>query len=698
MKNNKKIILIGLIVVFALLGPNIVRYLSGTSSNNDYVRITDVEYKAEVVDEENSQGKVLIVERLTFDVHAASEDNLFWELWRDLPEQYVDGVKVSYKVNSVKQIFEDGSELVYEESPRLYWDDWDYVKSNTTYGPGKWYHSEGPYSEYWRQYECVLFYVDGLYRENVVFEIEYEMINANLRYNDSSELYLSMYSGDSAKYLKSFKGQILIPSEKMPETGNYDAHTFGTNSNNFPFTESNSINPGYHTFLIDLTEEQLKFKSYNEYIEFTLVSFGEDKHSFSQFASVNDYYYYDVLDEIRQEQIKYDALPGKWNVIKLVTLGISLIATFLIIKNTLNLNKRIKKKYNFYEPTMEMDYFRDIPSELDPNFSSELVFCKSKSTSSIDDGYSAIMLSLASKGYIELEQINASKDWNQNNVKIVVKDRSRLQPRENVDPTLNDGRIQTDETISNLKLLTLTEEYYFNLILRHSKGIEISLNSFQDKISNDYEYTNSFVKNIKSAMTTIGISQSYFQTADYKKPQKELRNKSIALGILGIFLIVVVNLIAYKTRLDLAFGAFFILGIACLIYAVYMDQQSKKYVLLTQFGEDEYAKWRGLYNFLDSETLMNERTVVELFMWEQYLVYATAFGISEKVIKALKVRCPDMESSPVLRNQYYHSRSFYVRNRSFSTATRAASFNARSGGHGGYGGGGRGGGGGGGGH
>ena len=97
---------------------------------------------------------------------------------------------------------------------------------------------------------------------------------------------------------------------------------------------------------------------------------------------------------------------------------------------------------------------------------------------------------------------------------------------------------------------------------------------------------------------------------------------------------------------------------------------------------------------------MKERTVVELPLWEQYLVYATAFGISEKVIAALKIRCPDINLSPMLRNPYYTSRSFRYYGRSFRHVTRSASHTFSSGGyggfsgHGGYGGGGRGGGGG----
>jgi RIP metalloprotease RseP len=92
------------------------------------------------------------------------------------------------------QVMPDGRKELWEESPKLYWFDEDYVSTNTTLGPGKWYHSEGPYSEARRRYECVFFYINDVYREEMVFEIEYEMTNAALKYNDCSELYLTFYS------------------------------------------------------------------------------------------------------------------------------------------------------------------------------------------------------------------------------------------------------------------------------------------------------------------------------------------------------------------------------------------------------------------------------------------------------------------------------------------------------------------------
>ena len=115
-------------------------------------------------------------------------------------------------------------------------------------------------------YECVLFYVDGLYREQVVFEIEYEMHNAALRYNDCSDLYLSLYSGDTVRYLDSFKAQILFPEEDMPAPGNYNVTTYGTNANSFPVSESADANPGYYTFSFELDKDQLRFRPYNPWL------------------------------------------------------------------------------------------------------------------------------------------------------------------------------------------------------------------------------------------------------------------------------------------------------------------------------------------------------------------------------------------------------------------------------------------------
>ena len=734
------------VIFFGFVMPFLSTFFSYSSEEstgfNDYARIVGLDYKAELVDEPGNGGNVVITEQITYDVHAASSNNLFWELWRDLPEDYVDGLKVDYTVNYVKQLNDDGTEIVYQESPKLYWDDSDYTSS--LYGPYHWYHSEGPYSESAAQYEAVFFYVDGIYRDQVTFEIQYEMHNAALKYSDVSELYLTMYSEDSVKYLESFSGQILIPNEDMPRSGNYLAHTFGTNANSFPYTESDTVNPGYHTFSFQLDQDDLKFKSYNEYLEFTLLSFNEDRHIFTDYAPDNyysdDVYLEEAMDAIRE----YDELPLKAKEQKLQLLAGAILLSVIFFGYVIIRNQRIQKKHQFYQPSQNILYYRDIPSDLDPYFAASLVFAKKKGKIDEGDAYSAIMLSLVRKGYIELEKISPEKDWKNNNIQLRVLYQPIIIPtgpaatlndlinasyqnsvKPEIDAFVNNSLLHTispsagetqpgttTETVTadeerinihgkKLEPLSMNEQTYYNLIRKYAKDGTISMKQFENQVANDYDSTDTFLTSIQNSVVNIGISNGYFQKADYLGLKKEANSLAKIYIILAILLMTIGNLIISMTRLDLAFGAFFILGITLIICALIVRHDAKKYVLFTQLGEDEYTKWYALYNFLNSNTLMKEKTVVELPLWEEYLVYATAFGISEKVIKALEIQRPDISASPMLSNRYYYTRSFVHFGHSFRSSAHHASSVSRSyhsSGGSFYGGGGRGGGGGGGGH
>ena len=489
---------------------------------NDYARITDVEYRAVLVDEPGQTSKVSVTERITFDVHAISKNNLYWELWRDLPEIETDGVISKFDVKSVKQIKDDGSEIILEESPRLYWEDEDYVNSNSELGPNKWFHSPGPYNEYYRQYECVFFYVDGIYQEKLTFEIEYEMTNPALRYLDCSELYLCLYSEETTKYLESYKAEILIDNKDMPSKGNYKTYTFGTSANTFEYEESATKNSGYYTFSIELDEKDLKFTPANEYIEFSLVAFNEDKHKFTEYAAMNDYYFYNALSEIFEENDYYSNISKHYAKSRIITFLICGILSVIIIIYTFKRDAKMRKKYNILTPTTEYKYFRDIPSNLDPLFASTLVFCKDDNKK-IKDGFSAIMLSLIRKKYIEVTRINPRKEWLSRNTRIQILPSANqsgiaqealdvIQELYNVEFSFDEKQ----EPLSQIEPLTLSESYYFNLIKKHSCGLTITLHEFQQKISSDYVATDMFVRNIDNVPFNVGINDGYFQKVQYK--------------------------------------------------------------------------------------------------------------------------------------------------------------------------------------
>lgn len=684
-------LIVVLFFIFMFISPcltaivDIAAYSETTENNplNNF-HITDFESTAVVVDEPGSEGKVVVTERITFDIHGTAGGEGIWEIWRTLPEATIDGVPVYYKVTSVKRIMRNGKEEVWEESPKLYWDDYDYVSSEL--GPGKWYHSKGPYNEYLNQYECLMLYLDGVYNGEMTFEIEYERYNTALKYADCSDLYLPLFTDHDCSYLDSFKAEILFPNDIMPAQDEYYYVTYGTNDYQFPVTESATANPGYHTFTIDLDRSDLKFKPYNEYLEFDFVSFGDSKHSFTQYAPDNMWTDYACLAEIKADQDAFFAEKTTFNLVKLGILGLSLVGSVLIIIAAVSSGALAVNKYNICEPSVDIKLFREIPSDLDPHFAAALVFARHKPPKDDSGVYSALLLSLARKKYIELRQLGGGS------IEIVIKKRPNNAP---VNPGLGTN---IPETHMNDNMyyepLTMCEEYYYNLLIRHAVGDTILLSTFQYRVSKDYSNTDTFVRNMERSIVNIGIKEGYLQKADYKQPMKKLKGLSNFMIVCGIITIVVLNLIAFNTKIGLAFGAFFVLGLACIVGAIMMRIKARKYILLTQFGVEEYEKWRGLYDFLNSDTLMKERTYLDLPVWEKYLVYATAFGLSEKITQAITISCPEAGRSEMLSNPCYRSRSFHhISGRAFRSATRSASRMARSGGgygggRGGYGGGG----------
>lgn len=673
-----------------------------TLNPNDYCNLTDVEYTAILHDDSNGKANVEITEYLTFDVHADSKSNTYKELWRELPEEEVDGLRVTYDVKSVTQILDNGVELPYTETSKMYWEDEDYTISATR----RWHHSTGT-GRYPDNDESLLIYIPWTYREKLKFKIVYSMNNAALKYKDCSELYLSMYSGNSITKLKSYKAQILIPDKIMPDS--YYAYSFGTANSRIPYNESKTKNKGYHTFSIDLKESDLKFNYHNRYIEFCLLAYGNDKHIFTQHAPDNLYSYDNALEECIQENEYYETENNRFKTCKTFLLIISILDTVFIFYRTKKLYKDTKESCTLYQPETDYEYFREIPSDLDPIFASELVFMKDPFNENKEkqEEYAAILLSLVRKKYVKLTKDNELLDWTKENTVISIESVRSNYTTENPLENQNDSMESTYITINantreRLEQLTTSERIYFELLERHiQSNISIKLSDLQKLINADYVHTNAFVKDMetKPALES-GVMGGYFQNAQYDFPKNKINQSANVSRVLALILLVVVNGISYFSPMALSFGAYTIFGIALIWKYIYLTSKSGELILFTQYGANEQAKWLGLYNFLNSDTLINEKEIHDLGLWEKYLIYATAFGISEKVVKAIKINAVklNIDESPILNHNFYiHSHHFHRTSRSFGhyihTSSRGGGFSAH-----GYGGGGRGGGGGGGGH
>jgi uncharacterized membrane protein len=121
----------------------------------------------------------------------------------------------------------------------------------------------------------------------------------------------------------------------------------------------------------------------------------------------------------------------------------------------------------------------------------------------------------------------------------------------------------------------------------------------------------------------------------------------------------------------------------------------------TQQGAEAAAKADGLKRYLKDFSRLSEAPVGHLILWERYLVFAVALGVSADLIRGMEARVPQVANDPSFGVWYVgypgHRFDGFDRLETHSSALVTASTPNKSGGGGGFSGGGSSGGGGGGG-
>ena len=127
--------------------------------------------------------------------------------------------------------------------------------------------------------------------------------------------------------------------------------------------------------------------------------------------------------------------------------------------------------------------------------------------------------------------------------------------------------------------------------------------------------------------------------------------------------------------------------ILSVINLILLSAQLRKINVYTQEGIDESEKWKGLKKYMEEFSMLDKREVPEVVIWEKFMVYATAFGIADKVLKQLKIVYPDLENTININDYSYmylmmntdFSRSF---TNAINTSMSAANSSATGGGGG----------------
>ena len=457
--------------------------------------------------------------------------------------------------------------------------------------------------------------------------IQYKVENAIAKYNDYAELYWQFVGSDFEIDSSKITGKIRLPESALStENIKVWGHTEGLNgeiyatSNNTIEFEVNKFRTGRFVEIRSLFPSNMINYSSRTFNQNRLESVIEEETVWANEANAR---------RLRRQKIAKIA-SGVAGVVYAFISG-------TLLKKAYNGIKKAKETIP-YKQTENVEYFREIPrNNTTPSQAISLYnkFVSAFSSKEIGRIFSAVLLDLSMKKCIEFE----ISPENKKEVKIkIIK------------------RIQ--ENLEN------SEKFILDFIVNIAKDRdEITVKELQKYMKNHATKVAKIKENIEKANKKELKENKLYDEAR----EKERDNYSGLSYGYTIFMLI-----------TLIFGTFFVAtwvsgkvilyGIIALITTAIINiivtkHVTKKLQPFTEEGLNESAKWKGLKKFMENFSMLDKREIPELELWEHYLVYATAFGVADKVLKQLKIVYKD-----VYENMNNYGYMYLMMNTDFSSS------------------------------
>lgn len=136
-----------------------------------------------------------------------------------------------------------------------------------------------------------------------------------------------------------------------------------------------------------------------------------------------------------------------------------------------------------------------------------------------------------------------------------------------------------------------------------------------------------------------GKAYDYFEEKGFKF--------EVLMIILSItyFFISILTVVFLKLPIPLLLYSFFSPGIIIAI--------STFIPIRTLKGAEEFGNWNAFKKFLKDFSNLREAIPLSIILWEKYLVFATLFGISEKVLNELKYLIPKVDENELRKSNLF---------------------------------------------
>lgn len=491
------------------------------------------------------------------------------------------------------------------------------------------------------------------------YQISYTVEDAIAKYNDYAELYWQFVGSDFEINADKITGTITLPSQ-APSKDEIKVwgHTEDLNG---------------EIYVTDLDEISFELDGFNSgrYVEIRTLFPTSMIVSTSRIHDVN------ILNDVIEEETVWvneaNARRARRDATNfLITLVVIIICVLLSVFSIIRAIKQANKfkGKTKYKPTQELEYYRDLPRKNATPAQSLYVYFETKSGIAANDigkVVSATLLNLNLKKHLEF-QVEKEK----NKEKITMK-------------ILN----------ADTKDLSADEKVVFEFLQKACKdNNEITVKEFEKYIKRTSTTDILALKTNINGQTKRELIKQQIYDAEQEKVYKDQSSQTTIYALIIFFAIFA---IAFTSEFLNVFGYIGIFGlIICQVIAIVINSKTlNKINVYTQKGIDEKEMWRGLKKYMEDFSMLDKRDVPEIAIWEHFLVFATAFGIADKVLKQLKVVYPNIEND---LNVNTYTCMYFMMNtnfsRSFSNAistSMSSAYSSASGGGGGFSGGGGGG-------
>ncbi len=333
-----------------------------------------------------------------------------------------------------------------------------------------------------------------------------------------------------------------------------------------------------------------------------------------------------VKDQIIEEETLAAQEANRDRLISTFSIIIATLVALLLLFLTVFLKIKNKEHFKRFVPEITPEYYREIPEALSPALLDRL-FNFYTGREAVGRKISATIMDLIYKNIIEIHKENGGRKpqvylrLNQENY-----EKEEIKPYENA-----------------------VTEFLFNEVSVDGNNISLDeLKGYCNKKKNAFT-ANKMITSFKDGLNNEWNNYGYVETEKNKVPKsiKVLKIISLLVGIGGLFLLLRGPSVLSSAALIIFAGGSISFFISLII--------SGKRIMLTQEGENRLALWQGFKNFLTEFTLFEEKDMPEIFMWQRYLVYATVFGVANKVLENLKIRYPQLNEP-----QYFQQNMGYA--------------------------------------